>query len=88
MGSDHTGNSPLRSKKPAHMDSSQDMDGASGIDFSQYQVAPSNHKGTMNSKFSKHSMTLMQHSPSKRPPPPGGVDGDIYLNERLKALEA
>jgi hypothetical protein len=83
MGMGHSGNSPLRSKHPRqpHYDMAADEGSQhemSQIDFSQYKVS---HPATKK-QFSK-----LNYSPPKRPANIGGVEGDAYLNERLKQLE-
>ena len=51
MGQGHTGDSPLRSKKPAGYELHDESPGPhSGIDFSQYKTS---QQPTKNSKFNK-----------------------------------
>jgi hypothetical protein len=85
MGQGHTGESPLRSKKPAGYELHDETPGPhSGIDFSQYKTS---QQPTKNSKFNKPMQTNNQPANTRKPANIGGIEGDIYLNDRLKYLE-
>jgi hypothetical protein len=83
IGQGHTGESPLRSKKPAGYELHEESPGPhSGIDFSQYKTS---QQPTKNSKFNKP--TLNHPQITRKPANIGGIEGDVYLNDRLKYLE-
>lgn len=89
MGAGHSGNSPLRNNKNALMqNSNRGEEDASGIDFSQYHHMSTMGKDTSAKKGSPKKGGGYQPTARNRGAVlNGGLEGDVYLNEKLKYLE-